>query len=203
MFTMGGSVRLETVTFGHFRQKGGATRRSSACQRRCAIMRNSTAFVSVLALAAVLGVAAPGPARAHGFGAGQPGWGYGSGMMGMSCPMMGMMGHGMMGPSMMGHGMMGQSQMPMMGPGMMGEGQMGQGMGPGMMQSLAKDLSAADVQHMLEHQLAWQGNPNLKLGKVEETNADTIVAEVVTKDGSLVQKFEVNRHTGWMRPVQQ
>ena len=55
---------------------------------------------------------------------------------------------------------------------------------------------------MMEQQLSWQNNPNLKLGKVEEKDKDTITAEVVTKDGSLVQKFEVNRHTGWMQPVQ-
>jgi hypothetical protein len=28
---------------------------------------------------------------------------------------------------------------------------------------------------------------------------DTIVAEIVTQDGSLVQTFEVDRHTGWMK----
>jgi hypothetical protein len=67
---------------------------------------------------------------------------------------------------------------------------------------LREDLSAADVKHMMEHQLAWQGNPNLKLGKIEETDADTIVAEVVTKDGSLVRRFEIDRHTGQMQPVQ-
>lgn len=90
-----------------------------------------------------------------------------------------------------------------MGPGMMGPGYgMGQGMGPGMMQPLRQDLSAADVKHMLEHRLAWNGNPNVKLGKVEEKDADTVVAEIVTQDGSLVQIFEVDRHTGWMRPAQ-
>lgn len=116
-----------------------------------------------------------------------------------------MMGHGM-GPGMMGQ----QGQMPMMGPGagpgMMGQqGQMpmrGQGAGPGMMPPLRQDLAAADVQHMLEHRLAWQGNPNVKVGNIEEKDDDTIVAEIVTQDGSLVQKLEVDRHTGWMRPAQ-
>jgi hypothetical protein len=95
--------------------------------------------------------------------------------------------------------MMGQG----MGPGMMGPGYgMGQGMGPGMMGPLRQDLTAADVQHMMEHRLAWQGNPNIKLGKVEEQDDDTIVAEIVTQDGSLVQRLEVDRHTGWMQPTQ-
>ncbi len=100
--------------------------------------------------------------------------------------------------------MMGQGQTPMMGQGqtpMMGRGMMGQGMSPGMMQPLAKDLSAADVQHMLEHRLASQGNPNLKVGKVEEKGGDTFVVEIVTTDGSLVQRLEVDRHRGSMRPI--
>ena len=87
---------------------------------------------------------------------------------------------------------MGQGQTPMM----------GQGMSPGMMQPLAKDLSASDVQHMIEHRLAWQGNPNLKVGEVEEKDDHTIVAEIVTKEGALVQRLEVDRHRGSMRPVQ-
>jgi hypothetical protein len=118
-----------------------------------------------------------------------------------------------MGPGMMGPGMMGQGMGPgIMGPGMMGQGMgpgmMGQGMGPGMMGPgmmgrgmgvLPQDLSVENVQHMLEHQLAWQGNPNLKLGKVEEKDEDTIVAEIVTQDGSLVQRLQVDRHTGMMQ----
>lgn len=162
-----------------------------------------------------------GPMMGPGYGMGQ---GMGPDMMGQQGQMP-MMGHGMMGQShgmmgqghaMMGqgHAMMGQGQgmgpmmgqqgqMPMMGRGMMGPGYgMGQGMGPGMMQPLRQDLTAADVQHMMEHRLAWQGNPNLKVGTVEEKDDDTIVAEIVTQDGSLVQRLEVDRHTGWMQPAQ-
>jgi hypothetical protein len=40
------------------------------------------------------------------------------------------------------------------------------------------------------------------VGKVEEKDGDTFVAEIVTKDGSLVQRLEVDRHRGSMRPVQ-
>jgi hypothetical protein len=71
-----------------------------------------------------------------------------------------------------------------------------------MMQPLRSDLSAAEVQHMMEHRLAWQGNPNLKVGEVSEQDNDTIIAEIVTQDGSLVQRLEVNRHTGLMQPAQ-
>ena len=141
-------------------------------------------YLLATAMIAGLAFASAAPASAHGSG----GTGYGSGWGYGGCPGM------MMGPGMMGQGMMGQG----MGPGMMG-----QGMGPGTMgQPLRQDLSAVDVQHMMEHRLTWQGNANLKLGKVEEKDDDTIAAEIVTKDGSVVQRLEVDRHTGWMRPVQ-
>jgi hypothetical protein len=104
-----------------------------------------------------------------------------------------MMGPGMTGPG-SGPGMIGRGMM--MGPGMMG-----QNMRPDSMMALPQDLSVENVRHMLEHQLAWQGNPNLKLGKVEEKDEDTIVAEVVTQDGSLVQRLQVDRHTGLMQPI--
>jgi hypothetical protein len=109
-----------------------------------------------------------------------------------------------MAPGMMGHGMMGQG----MAPGMMGHGMMGQGTAPGMMgrgstmmPSLRQDLSVDDVKHMMEHRLAWDGNPNVKVGKVEQKDDDTIVAEIVTQDGSIVDRLEVDRHTGQVRRV--
>ena len=52
----------------------------------------------------------------------------------------------------------------------------------------------------MERWLAWQGNQRLKLGDVKEKDADTITADVVTKDNSLVQRFVVDRHTGNYRP---
>ena len=112
------------------------------------------------------------------------------------------MGPGMIGPGMLGTGAMGQGMAPgmVMGPGVMGPGM--SMMGLGIMQPLAKDLTAADVLHMIEHQLAWQRNPNLKAGKVEEKDQDIITAEVVTQEGSLVQRLEVDRHTGLMRVAQ-
>jgi hypothetical protein len=93
----------------------------------------------------------------------------------------------------------------------MGQG-MGQGMGPGygtgpgMRQPLRQDLTVGEVEHILGHRLAWRlawhGNPNVKVGTVEAIDDDTIVAEIVTQDGSLVQRLEVDRHTGWMQPAQ-
>ncbi|WP_193367856.1 hypothetical protein [Pelagibius marinus] len=149
--------------------------------------------------------------------------GYGMGGYGMMGP--GMMGPGMMGPGMMGPGYGPEGgEMPMMGPGGQGHGMgpgmgqgmgpgtgpgtgqgmapgMGQGMGPGMIPPTARTLSADDVKTMLERRLAWQGNPHVKLGEVAEKDDDTIVAEIVTQDGSLVQRLEVDRHRGWTRTV--
>lgn len=141
------------------------------------------------------------PAFAHGAGPSYGGSGYGWGWGGGMGP--GMMGPGMMGPG-QGHG---PGPGYGMGPGMMGPGQgygpgPAYGMGQGMIQPLREDLSTADAKHMIEHRLTWQGNPNLKLGNVEEKDADTIVAEIVTTDGSVVQRLQINRHTGSMQPVQ-
>ena len=153
-----------------------------------------------------------GLAFAHGSGGGGAmppcGWHQGAhtGPNMMSPGMMGpgMMGQGMMGQG-MGPGMMGQGSGPgPMGPGMgMGPGMMGQGMSPGiMMQALPQDLTTEQVRHMFEHRLGMMGNPNLKLGDVTEADEDTITAEIVTQDGSLVQRFAVDRHTGMFRPAQ-
>ncbi len=46
-------------------------------------------------------------------------------------------------------------------------------------------------------------NPNLQVGDVKEKDADTIVAEVVTKQGNaLVQRLDFNRHNGFVQPEQ-
>jgi len=42
-------------------------------------------------------------------------------------------------------------------------------------------------------------NPRLKVGEVKEKDADTITADIVTLDNSLVQRFIVDRHTGALR----
>ncbi|WP_217427158.1 hypothetical protein [Pandoraea eparura] len=46
------------------------------------------------------------------------------------------------------------------------------------------------------------GNPRLKLGKVVERDADTITADVVTSEKDVVvQRYEINRHSGFIRPA--
>ena len=101
-----------------------------------------------------------------------------------------------------------------MGPGMMGGGMMGRGMGPGMMgggygpqygpqyppqyQQPPKPLEERDARAILENYLNSMKNPNLKLGKIEDTGS-AFEAEIVTKDNSLVDRILVEKSTGRMR----
>jgi hypothetical protein len=100
-----------------------------------------------------------------------------------------------------------------MGPQMMGGPGPWSGYGPGMMRGYGPgaapgwntggrdlNLSTDNVKTSMERWLAWQGNPRLKVGDVTEKDADTIIADIVTKDTSLVQRFVVNRHSGYFRP---
>ena len=46
-------------------------------------------------------------------------------------------------------------------------------------------------------------NPNLTVGDVKEKDADTITADIVTKQGNqLVQRLDFNRHNGFVQPEQ-
>jgi len=174
-------------------------------------MSNRTPIRIGLALAiATAAWASTAPATAQ-MGMMGPGFsynpGYGTGMMGQ-----GMMGPGMMGPGMMGPGMMyGTGYGPcMMNPMMMmmGPGMMGQGYGPGMMYAPGLygrqgnlNLSTDDVKNYLERMIAAQGNPRLIVGEVSEKDANTIEADIVTREGNvLVQRFSVERQTGFYRP---
>ena len=176
-------------------------------------------FAATIAVA-VAGIAGPVQAQPYGYGPGYgmmgggygPGWmmgrGYGPGMMGGYGP-----GY-MMGPG-YGYGMMrgygpGYMMGPGYGPGMMGYGpgwmMRGHGYGPGMMgygpgyYQGNLNLSVDQVKDYLERTIR---NPNLTVGDVKEKDADTIVADIVTKQGkSLVQRIDVNRHNGFMQPEQ-
>ena len=83
-------------------------------------------------------------------------------------------------------------------PGMM----RGRGMGPAPLYGPpAEGITVERARAMLEGVLAWHGNPRLKLGTVEEQNEDTIVAEILTVDDSLVQRLAIDRATGTFRRV--
>jgi hypothetical protein len=167
-------------------------------------MRNRIVFGVTLALG--LAAAAVGTAHAQMYGYGMMGPGYGPGMMGPGYGpgMMYGRGYGMMGPGMMygpgyGPGMMG----PPYGPGMMyGPGY---GMsGPGWFHHQRDlNISTDDAKNYFERWIAIQGNTRLKVGDVKEKDADSIVVDIVTKEGnSLVQRFLVNRHSGFYQPEQ-
>ncbi len=150
--------------------------------------------ISGMAMAIAVMLASPANAQQY---YGNGGYGYG------------MMGPGMMGPGMMGggYGMMGPGMMGCpgcgYGYGMMGPGMMGGGYGPGYGPQQALNLSTNEVKTYLDRYIAVMGNPHLKAGPVTEKDADTITAEIVTADkGDVVQRFNVNRKTGFWQPVQ-
>jgi len=97
-----------------------------------------------------------------------------------------------------------------MGPGMMGLGMMGRGwgMGPGYGQPPSspqtpggsKQMEEKDARALLENHLKATRNPNLKLGKIEDKGS-VFEAEILTKDGSLVDRIAIDKRTGWMRSV--
>jgi hypothetical protein len=71
---------------------------------------------------------------------------------------------------------------------------MGQGRGP--VAQPGKALSKDQAKALVEQHI--QANPNLKVGKITEKDGVYDV-EIVTKDGSLVDKLQVNKQTGWFR----
>lgn len=150
---------------------------------------------AVVAFVAIVVVGARSLAQPYGYGPGYgmmggygPGWGggqgYGPGMMGWG----GGYGHGWM---MRGYG-----------------GGYGQGYGPGMMYGYGPGQgSQSDLNLTVDQVKQYLGqmirNPNLKVGEVKEKDADTIVAEVITKDkDALVQRLQFNRHNGFVQPEQ-
>lgn len=133
-----------------------------------------TALGTTLTLAHSDGVAGPG-GRAGMMGPAMMGGGYGPGA--------GMMGAGM-GPAMMGYGQ-GNANTPC----------------PGYTNANAEPLSLEDAQTAVQQRLTWMGNDRLKMGKVEAKGDSAYTAEIVTKDNSLVETVEIDRKTGFIRPV--
>ena len=61
-------------------------------------------------------------------------------------------------------------------------------------------LTVDDVKARMERWLSFRHNPRLKVGDVKEKDDNTITADIVTVDNSLVQRFTVDRNTGFYRP---
>jgi hypothetical protein len=76
-------------------------------------------------------------------------------------------------------------------------GRMGPQMGPPVAQP-GQPLTADQAKALVEQHIG--ANPNLKAGKVTPKEGFYEV-DIVTKDGSLVDKIHVNKQTGWFRSV--
>jgi hypothetical protein len=100
-----------------------------------------------------------------------------------------------------GPGMMG----PYGGPGRMGPGMMGPYGGPGGMglgygaYGSGEPLTEDQTRVLMNRYIRSTGNPNIMLGKLTDKE-DYFEIEIVTKDGSLVDKILVEKRTGWFRP---
>lgn len=140
---------------------------------------------------------------------GMPGMmgGMRGGSMADGMPGPGMMGQGMMGPGgMPGSGMMGMQDMPMgqmmRGPqGHMGGYALGPGALYGMPHGAPVEMTPARVETLLTHMLERHGNPRLEIGEITEGEDGSIIAEIVTLDGSLVQRLAFNRYPGLFRQI--
>lgn len=88
------------------------------------------------------------------------------------------------------------------GAGMQGLGFGNQGDCPfGQNAAFAPDVTVDSVKKFLDQRLDRMNNDRLKVGEVKKTGDDTIVAEIVTKDGSLVQKLQFDTETGRPTPI--
>ena len=153
-----------------------------------------------------MGSYGPGPGYMGSYG---PGPGYGPCMMGGGCGGYGY-GPGMMGGYGYGPGMMGLRRLRNDVRTRLWSGHDGSRMvrrprqwsgGAGEAAKVNLNLSTDDVKNYLERWIVAQGNPRLKVGDVKEKDADSIEADIVTKEGNaLVQRFTVNRHTGFYQP---
>ena len=98
----------------------------------------------------------------------------------------------------MGYGPMGYGYG--MGPGMMGYGygpQYGRQYAP-QYQQPQRPLNENQAKEMVENYLQATRNPNLKLGKIADRGY-AFEVNIVTKEGSLVNKVLVDKNTGWMQ----
>lgn len=96
------------------------------------------------------------------------------------------------------HGMTGSASL-LAGPGAWGS-MHGWGGGPYILNQSGGAPQVADVERAMNEGLAFEGNSRLKRGPVKEKDSRTFQADIVTTDGSLVQRFIVDRHSGRVAP---
>jgi hypothetical protein len=92
---------------------------------------------------------------------------------------------------------------------MMGGGMMGGYGGPGNRGNespwykppqTGKELTENDAKTEVESYLSGLTNPNLRIGNIKDMGS-AFEVEVVTKDGSLVDKVDVDKNTGYMNSI--
>lgn len=62
-------------------------------------------------------------------------------------------------------------------------------------------LTTERVKDIMEGRLAWRGNDNIKVGDVTTDKDGQIIAQLVTKDNSLIETFMVDPKTGAHSPM--
>jgi len=84
----------------------------------------------------------------------------------------------------------------------------GGGMGMGMKggqhmqgKNIDLQLTTERVKDIMEGRLAWRGNDNIKVGDVTTDKDGQIIAQLVTKDNSLIETFKVDPKTGAHTPM--
>ena len=77
----------------------------------------------------------------------------------------------------------------------------GMGLIYGMPHGAEEEMTPSRVRGFLQQHLAWHGNPRLAIGEVTTASDGSITAEIVTVDGSLVQKLAFNRYPGLFRQI--
>lgn len=110
----------------------------------------------------------------------------------------------------------GMGMCPMMMPGMMGGSGMGMGSGAmmnsqgtggmmggmGMSAGVSREMTPELVREWLTQRLAGHGGSRVTIGDIVTADDGSIVAEIVTMDGSLVHKLAFNRYPGLFREVE-
>jgi len=113
-------------------------------------------------------------------------------------------GNGMGGPHMMGPDY-GYGRGPMhrgwgRGPGMRGWQGYQQPYGPPSQEQQTEPLKEKEAKQIVQDYIASSRNPNLKVGDITDKD-NAFEANILTRDGSLVDKILVDKYSGWMRSI--
>lgn len=91
---------------------------------------------------------------------------------------------------------------PTAGPGALRQMHMWGGGRPHILSQSGGPPQIADVERAMNEWIALEGNARLKPGPITERDSNSFSADIVTKDGSLVQRFSIDRRSGQLTPVE-